>query len=83
MKKNRAAQALARRRWDSPDADRDQPRRAGLLGGRPRSCDCGACAVCKRRAARQVKSLIEDFGYTRAEAIELVKAGFGEELACK
>ena len=25
-------------------------------GGRPRTCDCGTCAVCKRRAKRRTKS---------------------------
>jgi hypothetical protein len=42
------AAALARLRWAKPGADRDQPRRAGLLGGRPR-CVCGKCPACERR----------------------------------
>jgi hypothetical protein len=50
--KQLAAQALARLRWDDPEADRDQPRRAGALGGRPATCECAACPKCKRRAAR-------------------------------
>jgi hypothetical protein len=43
---------LARARWNSPDADRDQPRRAGELGGRPITCDCGTCRKCERRQRR-------------------------------
>jgi hypothetical protein len=43
--------ALVAMRWARADADRDQPRRAGLLGGRPRSCECGACAKCRAREA--------------------------------
>lgn len=39
---------LARLRWSKPDADRDQPRKIGKLGGRPRTaprCPCGAMTV--------------------------------------
>lgn len=53
-RKNTAASALARRRWqNATEADRDQPRRAGLLGGRPATCACGRCPKCVRRARRQ------------------------------
>jgi len=42
------ATSLAGARWAKPDADRDQPRRAGKLGGRPKklkTClECGATA---------------------------------------
>ena len=52
--KNPAAAALARRRWaNATEADRDQPRAAGRLGGRPPSCHCAKCAKCIRRAKRQ------------------------------
>jgi hypothetical protein len=47
-KKLSPGSALAHMRWAKPDADRDQPRRAGLLGGRPkviRKCPkCGFSA---------------------------------------
>ena len=43
-----AGTALVGLRWSRPDADRDQPRQAGKLGGRPKklkTCpDCGATA---------------------------------------
>ena len=50
--KNRAAQALARLRWaNASDSDRNQPREAGKLGGRPRSnvprCNCGAMTLAR------------------------------------
>lgn len=56
--------ALARIRWAKPDADRDQPREAGKLGGRPRSdaprCACGAytaklAAIRKHECEKETK----------------------------
>jgi hypothetical protein len=32
-----------------------QTRSGGRNGGRPPSCDCGACALCLARAKRQAK----------------------------
>ena len=47
---------LANMRWSKPDADRDQPREAGKLGGRPTLCgNCGDCKNCKRRKKNQEK----------------------------
>jgi hypothetical protein len=48
--------ALAHLRWaNATEAERDQPRQAGLLGGRPRKrgprCPCGAMTL-KRAKAR-------------------------------
>jgi hypothetical protein len=54
-KKKTLGSKLASMRWAKPDADRDQPREAGKLGGRPRSCNCGKCVKCKWRVA-QAKS---------------------------
>lgn len=43
---SKAARALARARWDNPKADRDQPREAGKLGGRPKILvKCERCGV--------------------------------------
>jgi hypothetical protein len=40
------AAALVRMRWAKPDADRDQPRRAGKLGGRPKKLKiCTKCGA--------------------------------------
>lgn len=58
---------LARARWDNPATDREQPRRAGELGGRPITCDCGTCRKCKRRQRRNGGLLRALFTQTKFE----------------
>jgi len=62
-----AASIMAKARWSKPDADKEQPRKAGKLGGRPKGsvakdkprCACGEMTL-KRAKARGHKCSKKD-----------------------